>query len=94
MEHKDQGKGSLGSGRYSSSTDDLRTANIEEMPGTIHFLDYPDPTYTTVTTNGKPMAQSKNEPPRTAVNTRLVLHLTDRKIPPLMTSIAYRFVSW
>lgn len=93
MELKDRRKGNLGSQRCSSSTDDLRTANIEEMPGTIHFLDYPDPTYTTATTNGKSMALSKNEPPKTPVNTRLVLHLTDRRIPPLMTSIAYRFVS-
>ena len=66
---------------------------MEEMPGTIHFLDYPDPTYTTASMNGKLIAQSKNEPPKTPVNTRLVLHLTDRKIPPLMASIGYKFVS-
>lgn len=74
-------------------TNFLRSANLDDLPGIIHFLDYPDPTHTSEPSNGRPAIKAKNEPIKPPVNTRLVLSVADIKVPSLMQSINYKFVT-
>lgn len=74
-------------------TNSHRSANLDDLAGIIHFLDYPDPTHTSEPVNGRPTIKAKNEPVKPRVNTRLVLSLADVKIPSLMKSINYKFVT-
>lgn len=96
----DQGlpRTTLRRGRFNARADFLytnshRSANLDDLAGIIHFLDYPDPTHTSEPANGRPAIKAKNEPVKPAVNTRLVLSVADVKIPSLMQSINYKFVT-
>ena len=74
-------------------TNSYRSANLDDLAGIIHFLDYPDPTHTSEPANGRPAIKAKNEPVKPPVNTRLVLSVADVKVPSLMQSINYKFVT-
>ena len=74
-------------------TNSHRSANLDDLAGIIHFLDYPDPTHTSESANGRPAIKAKNEPVQPPVNTRLVLSVADVKVPSLMQSINYKFVT-
>lgn len=70
-----------------------RSANLDDLAGIIHFLDYPDPTHTSEPANGRPTIKAKNEPTKPPVNSRLVLSVSDAKVPSLMQSINYKFAT-